>query len=178
MVKKIETPEARKRVIRWNIDVDSRRMTAAVGDAGELVIDVASLPAEVLDYAVYHGLKQYIGDGAAMPAGSAAADKLAVMQAKLANLQMGEWRTKGSGDGEGRKPAGVRFLAYQEFVERSYAETGKTPPTREAIRAKWDAMDGKQRAATAKHPPIAAIIVQMQATAKPWMDPDDLLNGF
>jgi hypothetical protein len=131
-----------------------------------------------LDYAVYHGLKQYIGDGAAMPAGSTAADKLAVMQTKLANLQLGEWRTKGSGDGEGRKPAGVRFRAYQEFVERSYLEAGKMPPSRDAIRAKWDAMDGKQQAATAKYPAIAAIIAQMQAATAPAIDPDDLLNGF
>jgi hypothetical protein len=172
--------EKRERLIKTVIDNEAQRIVFTVAGAGELVLDVSALSADIRDYAAYHGLKQKVADAAAMPKSDNAtpAMKLAAMQQVADQLANGDWSVRGNGDGEGKAPAGIRFNAYALFVERTAASRGISAPSRDVIRARWDGWDKKQQIAVAAQPDIAAIINELRAAKSPAINADALLGDL
>lgn len=81
-----------------------------------VIVRLADMPIEILNYAALHGLKQKIGDAGAISrnpdTGRSAtdADKLAAMGEVLKRLLAGNWN-KGRGDGTGAGAGGLLFRA-------------------------------------------------------------------
>lgn len=128
-------------------------------DGQELSITASGLLPEIRHEAVMHGLKQKIGDAAAIgrnpETGRSAtlADKRAAMRAVIERLQAGSWN---AGRGEGGAPAGG--LLFTALV-RMYAGKKAEEDIHEFLAGK----DDKQKAALRKNPRVAEIIEQIKA---------------
>lgn len=128
-------------------------------DGQELRIDAGKLTYDIRHEAVMHGLKQKIGDAAAIgrnpETGRSAtlSDKYAAMRAVVERLQSGSWNAE---RGEGGAPAGGLLFA---ALVRMYA--GKK--SEEDIRAFLAGKDDKQKAALRKNPRVAEIIEEIKA---------------
>ena len=128
-------------------------------DGQELTITASGLSPEIYYEAVMHGLKQKIGDAAAIgrnpETGRSAtlADKRAAMQVVIERLQAGSWNAE---RGEGGAPAGGLLFA---ALVRMYA--GKKSD--EDIRAFLAGKSDKEKAALRKNPRVAAIIEEIKA---------------
>ena len=128
-------------------------------DGSELTIFADGLSPEIRHEAMMHGLKQKIGDAAAIgrnpETGRSAtlSDKRAAMRAVVERLQAGAWNAE---RGEGGAPAGGLLFA---ALVRMYA--GKKSD--DDIRAFLAGKDDKQKAALRKNPRVAEIIEQIKA---------------
>lgn len=128
-------------------------------DGQELSITASGLLPEIRHEAIMHGLKQKIGDAAAIgrnpETGRSAtlADKRAAMRAVIERLQAGSWNAE---RGEGGAPSGGLLFA---ALVRMYA--GKK--TEEGIREFLAGKDDKQKAALRKNPRVAEIIEEIKA---------------
>ena len=128
-------------------------------DGQELTITASGLLPEIRHEAIMHGLKQKIGDAAAIgrnpETGRSAtlADKRAAMQVVIERLQAGSWNAE---RGEGGAPAGGLLFA---ALVRMYA--GKK--SEEDLRAFLAGKSDKEKAALRKNPRVAAIIEEIKA---------------
>ena len=128
-------------------------------DRQELTITASGLLPEIRHEAVMHGLKQKIGDAAAIgrnpETGRSATlhDKRAAMQVVIERLQAGSWNAE---RGEGGAPAGGLLFA---ALVRMYAGKKSEESIREFLSAKSD----KEKAALRKNPRVAAIIEEIKA---------------
>jgi hypothetical protein len=128
-------------------------------DGSELTIYADSLAADIRHEAMMHGLKQKIGDAAAISrnpeTGRSAtlSDKRAAMRAVVERLQAGAWNAE---RGEGGSPAGGLLFA---ALVRMYAGKKSDEALREFLAGK----DDKQKAALRKNPRVAEIIEQIKA---------------
>ena len=128
-------------------------------DGQDLRIDAGKLTYDIRHEAIMHGLKQKIGDAAAIgrnpETGRSAtlSDKYAAMRAVVERLQAGSWNAE---RGEGGAPAGGLLFA---ALVRMYA--GKK--SGDDIRAFLAGKDDKQKAALRKNPRVAGIIEEIKA---------------
>ena len=135
------------------------KLVFSFADEHELSICADTLSYDIRHEAMMHGLKQKIGDAAAIgrnpETGRSAtlADKRAAMRAVIERLQAGSWNAE---RGEGGAPSGGLLFA---ALVRMYA--GKK--TEEDIRAFLAGKDDKQKAALRKNPRVAAIIEEIKA---------------
>lgn len=119
-----------------------------VSAAGTLACDFGTLSPEIREQCGLHGLKQKVGDAAALGAGSTDAEKMAAMTAVWEMLVAGDWtkRVPGAGGGEA-----ITVRAMARETGASLAE----------CRAAFEALDKKGQAAMRKD--LAAVIAQIAA---------------
>lgn len=160
-----------------------------VGEAGTISIALADLAAEIRDMATVHGLTQKISDAAAMPKDELSGDpkkdavtKLEAMREVAERLTSAEpsWNAR-AGDGAGP----VQGLIYRAFVQwaADMAKAAKKPaPSDEALKARYEAMERKEKLALRGVPAIAAIIERLKserpAKAADAVDTDALLGDL
>lgn len=160
-------------------------LSFTVGEAGSFNLNPTELSDEVRARAEVHGYVQKISDAAAMPKsefkGKSAAEiatmKLNAMTAVRDRLVAGDW-SKRSGEGSGAV-AGIIYRAFEEYVlDVAKAKKVKTPPTPEAIRARYDAMSRGEQLALRSVPEISAIMDRIRADrgAKVEVDTSTLLG--
>lgn len=146
------------------------------GDNGrELRINAVELSPEICNMSMMHGLKQKIGDAAAISrnpeTGRSATtdDKFDAMAEVLNRLLAGQWNKTREGDGGGA--GGLLFKALCKI------KADKTPAE---IRAYLEARTKEEQAALRKVPVIAAVIEEIRAAqAKDGgIDGEALLAGF
>jgi hypothetical protein len=158
------------------VALDGSALTFAVGSAGSFTIDTASLNDDIRNRALAHGIVQKVSDAAAMPKSEfkgKSADEIAAMKFNamkaVADRLTGDdadW-SKRSGDGSG-PVAGIIYRAFEQWVlDTAKAKKVKTPPTSEAIRAKYDAMDRAGQLALRNVPEIATIMERLRAERGP-----------
>ena len=147
------------------------------GDNGRvLTIDARTLSTSILDAAIMHGLKQKIGDAAAISrnpeTGRSAStdDKFDAMVEVVKRLELDHWnKPRESGDG-----SGVGGLLFKALCR---VKADKTPAE---VRAYLEARTKEEQAALRKVPAIAAAIEEIKAAqAKDGgIDGEALLAGF
>ena len=132
--------------ISVEINEDLGTVTWAIPGCEPIVANRTSFPPEIVAYAALHGLKQKIGDAAAISrnpdTGKSATmeDKRAAMLTVFNRLMDGSWN-KGAGDGDGSSGAGLLFRALQRLspgkpvVEIREFIAGKSKAEQAAIRA-------------------------------------------
>lgn len=175
---------AKSKLIVTSREGDILRFT--VGEAGTLEIDLSALADEIRDEGLEHGITQKVSDAAAMSRDELtgnpkkdAVTKLEAMRAVVERLTSDEpsWN-KRSGDGSA-PVAGLIFRAYSEWAVAMATERKSPIPSDDALRAKYDAMDRKQKLALRNVPAIATIIERMKserpAKAVAAVDTDALL---
>lgn len=139
--------------------VGSDELVFTFADGQDLRIDAGKLTNDIRREAIMHGLKQKIGDAAAIgrnpETGRSAtlADKRAAMRTVIERLQAGSWNAE---RGEGGAPSGGLLFA---ALVRMYA--GKK--SEEDIRAFLGGKSDKEKAALRKNPRVAAIIEEIKA---------------
>lgn len=132
------------------------------GDNGrELSVSIDQLADDIRTQAMMHGLKQKIGDAAAISrnpdTGRSATtdDKFDAMSEVLNRLLSGAWN-KGRESGEGAGSGGLLFRALCKV---------KADRTPDQIRAYLDGLDKAQQAALRKVPAVAAAIDELRAAS-------------
>jgi len=169
---KTETP--RTPAISAEITADVLRIVGANGDV--IALAASELSPEVRHAAMMHGLKQKLGDAAAISrnpeTGRSATveDKMAAVHEVYQRLLAGQWnKTRESGEGGGA--GGLLFKALCKI------KADKTPAE---IRAYLDGLTKEQQAAVRKVPAVAAAIEEIRAAqAKDGgIDGEALLAGF
>jgi|688.fasta_scaffold725275_1 hypothetical protein len=169
---KTETP--RTPAIAAEITGTRLVFTTATGET--LTVEAAALSDEIREAAMMHGLKQKIGDAAALSrnpeTGRSATieDKYNAMIEVFTRLQAGQWnKTREAGEGGGA--GGLLFKALCKV------KADKTPAE---IRAYLDGLTKEQQAAVRKVPAVAAAIEEIRAAqAKDGgIDGEALLAGF
>ena len=139
--------------------VSFNELVFTFADGQDLRIDAGKLRNDIRHEAIMHGLKQKIGDAAAIgrnpETGRSAtlSDKYAAMRAVAERLRAGSWNAE---RGEGGAPAGGLLFA---ALVRMYA--GKKSD--DDIRAFLAGKDDKQKAALRKNPRVAEIIEEIKA---------------
>lgn len=154
---------ARNAQITANIIINEAGHPAALvlsfAHGKELTIKARDLANEVMEYAIFHGLKQKLVDAAAIgrnpETGRSATvvDKYEAVKAVYDRLLAGRWNAE---RGEGGAPAGGLLFA---ALVRMY--DGKKSD--DAIRAFLAGKDDKQKAALRKNPRVAEIIEEIKA---------------
>lgn len=171
------TTETTKRAPAITAAIEGQCM-AFIGDNGRTIrLDAGLLSPEIREAAMMHGLKQKIGDAAAISrnpeTGRSATtdDKFDAMAEVFNRLMAGHWN-KPRESGEGAGAGGQLFKALCRV------KADKTPAE---VRAFLDGLDKTQQAALRKVPAIAAAIEAIRAEA---VSPDaistaeDLLADF
>lgn len=159
-----------------------------VGEAGTIEIVVSDLSDVISETARIHGLVQKVSDAAAMPKDELSGDpkkdavtKLDAMREVAERLTSDEpsWNAR-AGDGAGP----VQGLIYRAFVEwaQSMAKAAKKTVSDEALKARYDAMERKEKLALRNVPAIATIIERLKserpAKAADAVDTDALLGDL
>lgn len=148
-------------------------LTISVVDGGTLTIDASTLPYDIRDRAMYHGLRQKICDAAAMTKGATPADKFNAMQAVAQSLVDGDW-SKRSGDGA-TPTVGIIYRAFEQWVmEQAAVKKAKTTP--EAIKSLYSSKSKSEQLALRKIPRVAEIIETLRPTPSADIDTDALLG--
>ena len=125
----------------------------------ELTIKARDLNNEVMEYAIFHGLKQKLVDAAAIgrnpETGRSATitDKFEAVKAVYDRLLAGRWNAE---RGEGGTPSGGLLFA---ALVRMYDGKKSEEALREFLATKSD----KEKAALRKNPKVAAIIEEIKA---------------
>ena len=128
-------------------------------DGQDLRIDAGKLTNDIRHEAIMHGLKQKIGDAAAIGRNpetvrsATLADKHAAMRTVIERLQAGSWNAE---RGEGGAPSGGLLFA---ALVRMYAGKKSEESIREFLATKSD----KEKAALRKNPRVAEIIDEIKA---------------
>ena len=151
-------------------------VTFTTADGLKTSLDAMSLTAELRDAAMMHGLKQKLGDAAAISRNpdtgrsATTADKLAAIEEVRERLLSGAWN-KGRAAGEGAGPGGLLFKALCRV------KADKTPAE---VKAYLDGRTKEEQAALRKVPAIASAIQAIKAeNAKDdGIDGEALLAGF
>lgn len=154
-------------------DIYGTVLTFTFADGAEIVIDASELSPEVQRDAMMHGLKQKIGDAAAMSrnpdtgASATLTDKRNAMTEVRDRLVSGAWNKTRDGASSGGG-SGLLFRALCEYK-------ASTPP--EQLRAWLQGKDKAEQAKLRKIPAIATIIERMRAEISS-VDEDALFAGL
>lgn len=169
---KTETP----RTPAISAEIAGTRLVFTGDNGRELAVSIEQLDDAIRTQAMLHGLKQKIGDAAAISrnpdTGRSATtdDKFDAMAEVLNRLLAGQWnKTRESGEGGGA--GGLLFKALCRV------KADKTPAE---VRAYLDGLSKEQQAAVRKVPAVAAAIEEIRAAqAKDGgIDGEALLAGF
>lgn len=170
MVTKSET---RVPDVACTIDAEAARpfLEFTFSDGGEpIIMSLAVLSNDMLTYAALHGLKQRIGDAAAIPRNTdtgrsaTVAEKRAAMEKVRDTILQGEWSARREGGGN---EGGLLLRA----LGRLYPAK-----SREDLAA-WVANKSKaEQAAMRANPRVAAIIAELRAESAKGIDTDGLLG--
>lgn len=163
------------RQIEATTDAKALTVTFAIAGLDPLTINANALTADLLNHAIVHGLKQKIGDAAAMSrnpetgASATLADKRAAMARVIDQLMGGDWNKTREGGAGGA--GGLLFAALCRMQP--------TKPAAE-IRAWLDGKTPAEQAALRKNPKVAPIIAAIQAerVKTDGIDSDDLLDDL
>ena len=170
------TTETTKRTPAITAAIDGYVLTFTGDNGRVLTLDAETLAREVWDAAVMHGLKQKIGDAAAISrnpeTGRSATtdDKFDAMAEVLNRLMAGAWnKPRESGDGAGA--GGLLFKALCRV------KADKTPAE---VKAYLDGRTKEEQAALRKVPVIAAAIdaIRAEAAKAAGIDGEALLADF
>lgn len=151
-------------------------VTFTTADGATTSLDAMSLTAELREAAMMHGLKQKMGDAAAISRNpetgrsATTADKLAAIEEVRERLLSGAWN-KGRAVGDGAGPGGLLFKALCRV------KADKTPAE---VKTYLDGRSKEEQAALRKVPAIASAIEAIKAeNAKDdGIDGEALLAGF
>lgn len=174
--------------VTHNADNDTLTFTVGEG-AGSFDLSLNDLTVDISKRALIHGLVQKISDGAAIPkadlpkkpadAAKAKFDAMLAIRDRIAGPD-GEW-SKRNGDGSG-PVAGIIFRAFAEYVGDMAEARKATPPSADAIRARYDALDRAGQLALRNIPEVAAIMERIRsergASAAKSVDTDALLGDL
>lgn len=149
-------------VIETNVNRPAKTLIVTVAGVGEIRVPIDVLNQDIIEQAIYHGLKQKIVDAAALSrnpeTGKSATpeEKFAAMQA-VAERLMGmsgpaEWNARAESDGT---PEGLLARALMKV-------TGQDADT---VSKFLKALDKKAQAALRADPDIAPVIAEMKAAA-------------
>lgn len=170
------TTETTKRVPAITATIDGYILTFAGDNGRVLTLDAETLNRGIWECAVMHGLKQKIGDAAAISrnpeTGRSATtdDKFDAMSEVLNRLMAGNWsKPRESGDGTGA--GGLLFKALCRV------KSDKTPAE---VRAYLDGRTKDEQAALRKVPVIAAAIdaIRAESAKAAGIDGEALLADF
>lgn len=165
-----------KRIPAIAAEINGTRLVFTGDNGRELTVSVDQLADDIRVQAMMHGLKQKIGDAAAISrnpdTGRSATtdDKFDAMSEVLGRLLAGSWnKTREAGEGGGA--GGLLFKALCKI------KADKTPAE---VRAYLEARTKEEQAALRKVPAIAAAIEEIKAAnAKDGgIDGEALLAGF
>lgn len=144
-----------------------------VRDAGEAVLMLDKIHADIQRRAMLHGLIQRVSDNAAISRNpttgkpATASEKLAAIAEMVEHLNSGtgEWRLKGgSGDRD-------------SLLLRALCEV-KPEKSQDELRTWLKERSAKERAALQSHAAIAVVMDRMRAESAQGIDADDLLKGL
>lgn len=170
------TTETTKRTPSITAAIDGMMLTFTGDNGRVLTIDARTLSTSILDAAVMHGLKQKIGDAAAISrnpeTGRSAStdDKFDAMVEVVKRLELGHWnKPRESGDGSGA--GGLLFKALCRV------KADKTPAE---VRAYLEGRTKEEQAALRKVPVIAAAIdaIRAESAKAAGIDGEALLADF
>lgn len=170
------TTETTKRVPAITAAIDGYVLTFTGDNGRVLTLHAETLTREVWDAAVMHGLKQKIGDAAAISrnpdTGRSATtdDKFDAMSEVLNRLMSGNWnKPREAGDG-----AGAGGLLFRALCR------ARPDNTAEEIRAFLDRRSKEEQAALRKVPVIAAAIdaIRAESAKAAGIDGEALLADF
>lgn len=168
------TTNEAKRVPTVAVEIEGRTITLTYANGETDVVNADELPAEILDYAMLHGLKQKLVDAAAISRDPetgrsvSVADKIAAIREVKGRLYAGEWnKRRESGEGSGN--GGLLFRALCELYPNKAPES-----VREFIAGK----SKEEQAALRSSPKIAAIIDRIRARKASDIDTDAMLAGL
>ena len=165
-----------KRIPAVTAEINGTRLVFTGDNGRELAVSVDQLADDIRVQAMMHGLKQKIGDAAAISrnpeTGRSATtdDKFDAMAEVLGRLLSGQWNKTREG-GEGGGAGGLLFKALCKV------KSDKTPAE---VRAYLEARTKEEQAALRKVPAIAAAIEEIKAASAKdgGIDGEALLAGF
>jgi hypothetical protein len=160
------------------ISDDANMITFTVAGFDPIVVDITKLDPDLIAYAAAHGLKQKIGDTAALGKGSPDSDKYAAMRAMADRLISGDW-AKPKGETSGAV-AGIIYRAFAQWAGEMAVESKSPVPDAATLRAAYDGMDTKAQRGLRNVPRIAAIMDELRAAKSPAksVDAGALLAGL
>lgn len=170
------TTETTKRTPAITATIDGMVLTFTGDNGRALTIDARTLSTSILDAALMHGLKQKVGDAAAISrnpeTGRSAStdDKFDAMVEVVKRLELDHWnKPRESGDGAGA--GGLLFKALCRV------KTDKTPAE---VKAYLDGRSKEEQAALRKVPVIAAAIdaIRAESVKAAGIDGEALLADF
>lgn len=168
--------ETTKRTPAITAAIDGMVLTFTGDNGRVLTIDARTLSTSILDAAIMHGLKQKIGDAAAISrnpeTGRSAStdDKFDAMVEVVKRLELDHWnKPRESGDGAGS--GGLLFKALCRV---------KADKTQAEVRAYLDGRTKEEQAALRKVPVIAAAIdaIRAESAKAAGIDGEALLADF
>lgn len=168
--------ETTKRTPAITATIDGMVLTFTGDNGRVLTIDARTLSTSILDSAIMHGLKQKVGDAAAISrnpeTGRSATtdDKFDAMSEVLNRLMAGNW-TKPREAGDGARAGGLLFKALCRV------KADKTPAEAKAY---LDGRSKEEQAALRKVPVIAAAIdaIRAESAKAAGIDGEALLADF
>lgn len=168
--------ESAKRTPAITAAIDGMVLTFTGDNGRMLTVDARTLSTSILDAAIMHGLKQKVGDAAAISrnpeTGRSAStdDKFDAMVEVVKRLELDHWnKPRESGDGAGA--GGLLFKALCIV---------KTDKTAEEVRAYLASRSKEEQAALRKVPVIAAAIdaIRAESAKAAGIDGEALLADF
>ena len=166
-----DAPENQRQLVRWE-SPSSGVLRGTARNGLTIMAQVTCAPQDLLEQMAVHGLKQKLGDAAALErnreTGRSATDaeKIAAVESVAARLMEGYWNapaTGGRGGADGDLAAAIAELSGKGLDE-----------TREALAAKTAA----ERAALRVVPRVAAILERLAAERSAGVDGDALLDAL
>jgi len=150
------TTKTKAIAIECNVEAMTLTLTFGNGDTATLAAN--DLSKETRNVALLHGLKQKLGDGAALGKGSTVAEKQGAVLKVLDSLREGRWNAIRSAV---RKGMGLLDLQ-TEAMGRYLASVGKERPA-DTVREKLKGMSQAQRAAYMASEAVAPFWAEVQA---------------
>lgn len=170
------TTETTKRTPAITATIDGMVLTFTGDNGRVLTVDARTLSTSILDAAIMHGLKQKVGDAAAISrnpeTGRSAStdDKFDAMVEVVKRLELDHWN-KPREAGEGAGAGGLLFKALCRV------KADKTPAE---VKAYLDGRTKEEQAALRKVPVIAAAIdaIRVESAKAAGIDGEALLADF
>ena len=157
---KIAKTETGARVFKTVVADDNATVTFTFGDESR-VIAVADYTDAIRARLLAHGIVQKIGDAKTQAGkGATDAERWACLNACADMVAEGDWTRRGDGEGSG-PVAGIRYLAYVEYMTGLAKSANVDLPAPDVLRAKYDA---KLEAGVKLHtiPEVATIINRLR----------------
>lgn len=150
-----------KKPVSVSLTVDDSAITITHPMGEECVLIIEDLPESIRHAAMLHGLKQKIGDAAAIPrctetgASATPEEKFAAMSRVMSNLRAGEWFATSRGEGSASR-GGLLLRAMIRMA-------GVEGEALAVLRAKVGALSKKEQADLRGNARVAAIIAEIKA---------------